>query len=138
LSLRCCEELPPEELLLAIDQFNQGDWFECHETLEELWVGEKGELRDFYQGLLQLAVALHHWRDGNFKGAMTLFKRGGECLERVPQVCQGVDVAGLRTDAVKLHEGLGALGEERMAELETRLILKVRLVEPDTSGMIFR
>ena len=134
MSLRCCEEAPPEELLLAIDQFNQGDWFECHETLEELWVGEKGELRDFYQGLLQLAVALHHWRDGNFKGAMTLFKRGSECLERVPPVCQGVDVAGLRADAAKLHEALGALGEERMAGLETRLILKVRLVEPAAAG----
>jgi len=133
--LRCCEDAPPEELLLAIDQFNQEEWFECHETVEELWVGEKGEMREFYQGLLQLAVALHHWRDGNFKGAMTLFKRGGDCLGRVPPVCQSVDVAGLRTDAAKLHEVLGALGEERMVELETRLILKVRLVEPDPSGV---
>lgn len=134
MSLRCCEEAPPEELLLAIDQFNQGDWFECHETLEELWVGEKGEMRGFYQGLLQLAVALHHWRDGNFKGAMTLFKRGGECLGRVPPVCQSVDVVGLATGAAKLHEALGSLGEERMTELETRLILKVRLVEPAAAG----
>ena len=62
--MRYCEELPPGQLLLAIRQFNSREWFECHETLEELWIGETGEVRDFYQGMLQIAVALHHWRKG--------------------------------------------------------------------------
>ena len=78
----CCGEVPTAELLGAIDQFNRGEWFECHETLEELWVGEKGELKDFYQGVLQLAVALHHWRNGNLKGALILLKSGSDCLSR--------------------------------------------------------
>jgi len=125
--VRRCEDVAPEELLRAIDEFNRGDWFECHETVEELWVGEKGELRDFYQGVLQLAVALHHWRDGNFKGALTLLQSGGDCLSRVAPVCQGVDVARLAADAGKLQQALSALGEERMSELEQRLILKLRL-----------
>jgi predicted metal-dependent hydrolase len=117
-----CEQKPCDELRQAIAEFNRGDWFQCHETLEELWVGAKGELRDFYQGVLQIAVALHHWRNGNFKGALILLKSGGECLDRVPPVCLGVDVASLRTAAGVLREALCALGEERMAELAAPLI----------------
>lgn len=126
--MRHCQDEPPELLLQAIDEFNRCDWFECHETLEELWVGEKGELRDFYQGMLQLAVALHHWRNGNFKGALTLLKGGADLLGRVSAVCQRVDVAHLRSEARELHRALGALGEERMAELAATLVQKGRLV----------
>ena len=132
--MRPWERAPSEQLLRGIGEFNRGDWFDCHETLEELWVGEKGELRDFYQGLRQLAVALHHWRNGNFKGALTLLRGGCVLLGRVPAVCQGVDVAGLRADAAILLATLSALGEDRIAELTAPLILRVRLVQPGSAG----
>lgn len=74
--MRHCEESPPGLLLLAIRQFNVGQWYECHETLEELWIGEMGEVRDFFQGVLQIAVALHHWRNGNYGGAFSLLNGG--------------------------------------------------------------
>ena len=128
--MRSCQAAPPEELLRAVGEFNRGDWFECHETLEDLWVGAKGELRDFYQGVLQLAVALHHWRNGNLKGALILLQGGCELLSRVAPICQGVDVAALVRDARKLHLELSALSEDRMQELAAARILKVRLVSP--------
>jgi len=124
-----CHELPPAELQKAIDEFNSGDWFECHETLEELWVGEKGELRDFYQGVLQIAVALYHWRNGNLKGALGLLEKGSRCLSRVPAVCLGVDVSRLVADAGKVGEALAALGEERMSELGLHLVPALHRVE---------
>jgi uncharacterized protein len=123
-----CEGAPSGELLQAIAEFNQGEWFQCHETLEELWVGAKGELRDFYQGMLQLAVAQHHWRQGNFKGALILLKGGGELLSRVGEVCQGVDVEALRADAGVLHRELSTLGEQRMEQLPPSLLIRVRTV----------
>jgi uncharacterized protein len=122
-----CQNAPPAELLQAVEEFNREEWFECHETLEELWVGQKGELRDFYQGMLQLAVALHHWRSGNWKGALTLLQGGACLLGRVSPVCQRVEVAELARAALRLHAELSALGEERMAELGEHLLLKVRL-----------
>lgn len=128
--MTCCEASPPEELLLAVRQFNRGEWFDCHETLEELWVGQQGELRDFYQGFLQLAVALHHWEEGNLKGALFLLDSGGGMLRRVSPVCQGIDAAGLAAAAAKLYEAVMALGEERMAELPAELIPKARLIDP--------
>ncbi|QWV96477.1 DUF309 domain-containing protein [Geomonas nitrogeniifigens] len=121
-----CQSAAPPELQQAIDEFNAGEWFECHETLEELWVGEKGELRDFYQGLLQVAVALYHWRNGNFKGAEGLLQRGSGLLRRVSERCLGVDVAALVAESGVLREALLGLGEERMAELDPALIPKLR------------
>lgn len=117
-----CREEIPQELFQAIEEFNSGAWFECHETLEDLWVGSKGELRDFYQGVLQIAVALHHWRNGNFKGAEGLLERASDMLRRVSAACQGVDVARLVQDAGAMRAALVSLGAERMAELDPALV----------------
>lgn len=129
-ALRNCNETPPQELFRAIRQFNGGDWFECHETLEDLWVGEQGEIRDFYQGILQIAVALHHRRNGNFGGALRLLESGASYLRRVNMVCQGVDVAGLIEAADRMREGLAALGPENMADLDPSLIPRLRVIPP--------
>ncbi len=125
---RNCDDVPPKELLRAADEFNRGDWFECHETLEELWAEEKGEMRDFYQGILQVAVALHHWKNGNFKGALLLLEEGAKRLRRVRPVCQGVDVGGLVAATDRLREALTDLGAENMAELDPELIPRLRLI----------
>jgi uncharacterized protein len=114
-------------LLTALDEFNRGDWFECHETLEDLWVGTEGEIRDFYQGALQLAVALHHWKNGNFGGAVNLLNRGADHLRRSGSVCQTVDVSALVADADILRDELNRLGPERMGEIDQALFPKMRL-----------
>lgn len=123
-----CDESPSGELLKALGEFNRGDWFECHETLEDLWVGEDGEIRDFFQGVLQVAVALHHWRGGNFAGAIRLLESGAGYLSRVRPVCQRVDVAGLIAASNGLREALSLLGPERMAEIDPEFIPRLRLI----------
>jgi predicted metal-dependent hydrolase len=49
--------------------FEAGEFFEAHEILEAFWVGYDGTDRDFYRGLIQAAVALHHAHRGNVVGA---------------------------------------------------------------------
>jgi hypothetical protein len=123
-----CECSISGKLLQALGEFNRGDWFECHETLEDLWVGSEGELRDFYQGTLQLAVALHHWRNGNFGGAVRLLQGGGGYLRRVGPVCQRIDVAGMVQAADALRDELNRLGAARMAQVDQSLFPRMRLV----------
>jgi|WetSurMetagenome_2_1015567.scaffolds.fasta_scaffold00800_16 uncharacterized protein len=120
-------QTPPEELSLAIIQFNKHEWFRCHETLEELWFGESGMRRDFYQGVLQISVALYHWRSGNFEGAMKLLTTGVEFLDKVDPVFMQVDVAGFTADSKRLRGELETLGKKRMAEMDEKFIPKMRL-----------
>ena len=85
-------------------------------------------MREFYQGVLQVAVALHHWRNGNFGGAISLLKGGMEYLSRVSAVCQWVDVAAFITAADRMREALKQLGAEDMAALDSSLIPVLRVV----------
>lgn len=67
-------ELPEYEplYLAGIEHFNVCDFFEAHEVWEELWQEHHGPNRAFYQGLIQVAVALHHFGNGNIRGARKL------------------------------------------------------------------
>lgn len=125
--IRDCDSSPSGELLQAFGEFNRGDWFECHETLEELWIGSEGEIRDFYQGVLQIAVALHHWRNGNFGGAVHLLAGGAGYLRRVRDTCQRIQVDVLVEAADRFRETLVSLGPKRMAEADRNLIPRLRL-----------
>ena len=83
----------------GIAQFNDGLFFECHDTLEEIWSGVRGPSRDFFQGLIQAAVGFYHLGNGNRPGASTLFRRSLARLGRYPARYGGVEVGSLR-DAV--------------------------------------
>lgn len=69
------EQLPPE-LLKGIAEFNQEEFFECHETLEELWRRQLEPDRQFTQGIIQIAVGYYHLLRSNRAGARKLFERG--------------------------------------------------------------
>lgn len=58
--------------LKGIEYFNECEFFEAHEAWEELWADTQGDDRPFYQGLIQAAVALHHFGNGNIRGARKL------------------------------------------------------------------
>ena len=47
----------PDKYLEGIRLFNEQEFFECHEVLEELWSETLGEEKKFYQGLIQAAVS---------------------------------------------------------------------------------
>ena len=59
--------------LEGIEHFNKCDFFEAHEAWEELWADTQGSERRFYQGLIQVAVCLHHFGNGNIRGAKKLY-----------------------------------------------------------------
>ncbi len=123
-----CEESPPGQLLLAIRQFNKREWYECHETIEELWLDETGEMRNFLQGTLQISVALLHWRNGNHGGAVSLLESGVKYLKCVSDVCLWVDVLALIADSERVRVSLEELGKERMGSLDSTLIPLIKTV----------
>jgi predicted metal-dependent hydrolase len=128
---RTCNDSPPGLLLQGIREFNRGDWLEAHETVEELWIGEEGEVRALYQGIIQIAVALHHWRNGNFGGAVSLLKSGAGYLRRVADQCQWIDVVSLIVDADAMRTALEDLGADRMKSVPPALVPRIQTVSTE-------
>ena len=78
--------------LQGIACFNECDFFEAHEHWEELWADYQGPSRRFYQGLIQVAVCLHHFGNGNTRGAQKLYHSCRSYLEEYRPFHEGVDV----------------------------------------------
>lgn len=86
----------PTEYYEYFRLFNEGDFFEAHEVLEDLWVVETGEIRDYYKGLIMAAVAILHWRRGNASGARKLYRDASRYLRRFPGVYEGFELERFR------------------------------------------
>ena len=78
--------------LEGIEHFNRCDFFESHETWEELWTEYRGPSRKFYQGLIQAAVALFHFGNGNIRGAKKLYYSTVAYLEPYKPKHMGLDL----------------------------------------------
>jgi hypothetical protein len=62
------------ELRRAAELFNAGEYHAAHEVLDELWESTHGEAADFYKGLLQACIAMHHYSRANLDGARKLYR----------------------------------------------------------------
>ena len=68
--------------LAGIVLFNRGDFFEAHEVWESLWMETFTPEKKFYQGLIQAAVGLLHFCNGNVAGALKLYRSSREYMMR--------------------------------------------------------
>jgi predicted metal-dependent hydrolase len=105
----------------GIDEFNQQLFFECHETLEEIWLEEHGEDRKFYQGIIQIAAGYFKLQQGVPAGAIKLWRMGLEKIEPYSPIYLGVELASFSA-AVKGH----------LDELET--VQKTGMDSPDLAA----
>lgn len=82
----------------GVAEYNAGFFFECHDTLEDLWSGLRGPSRDFFQGLIQVAVAFYHLGSGNVAGASSMLSRALARLEGYPPRFFGIDLEAHRAE----------------------------------------
>ncbi len=87
--------------------FNAREFFEAHDALEEFWQEYGGGDRTFYQGLIQIAVALEHAQRGNKKGARGVLGSARNRLEPYLPHYEGFDLEGLLAQAARHIEGDG-------------------------------
>jgi uncharacterized protein len=64
-----------EKYLRGISLFNNADFFDAHEALEDVWRAAPPENKKFLQGLIQVAVAFHHYSTGNRVGMRSVLER---------------------------------------------------------------
>lgn len=99
------EQMPPE-FWQGIEQFNQQQFYACHDTLEALWIEAAEPEKTFYQGILQIAVALYHLGNYNFRGAIILLGEGMNRLRHYQPTFAGIDVAQLLSQSRALQTEL--------------------------------
>lgn len=96
----------PSEYLEFTRLFNKGLFFEAHEVLELLWRSEKGEPRDFYHGLIQIAAVFVHINKKTPEGGKQLLGTASEYLEKYRPAFMGLDLEKiLRETRASLYEG---------------------------------
>lgn len=111
--------------LKGIDEFNQQLFFECHETLEEIWLEEHGEDRKFYQGIIQIAAGYYKLQQGVPVGAIKLWRTGIEKVETFGPVYLGINLESL-ISAVRAN----------LAQLETGQPNTTDLLVPPTINLL--
>jgi uncharacterized protein len=88
----------------GIELFNEGRFFECHEAWEEIWKRSDGEVKLFYQGLIQAAVAILHAQRGNLEGARSLHEKARAKLDPIPSEHMGLAIGDLRIELNRFIE----------------------------------
>jgi hypothetical protein len=81
----------------GLAHFNEGEWFEAHEVWEDIWHMAFGTKFEFYQGMIQCAVALEHYRRSNPRGVVSLFESYNRHFKDVPKIFMGLDVEDFKS-----------------------------------------
>src|SRR5712692_5616742 len=97
--------------LAGIVLFNRGDFFEAHEVWESLWMDTAGSDRAFYQGLIQAAVGLCHFCNGNVRGAVKLYHSSRDYLRRYGSAHLGMNLDDLAGQMDRCFAELLAVAE---------------------------
>ena len=106
----------PEEFWQGVEQFNQGQFYACHDTLEALWIEASEPQKTFYQGILQIAVAFYHLGNSNWRGTVILLGEGINRLQRYPSTYAEIDLDELLASSAALLTALQQAGPEKISD----------------------
>ena len=82
-----------EWLREGLERIRRGDYFEAHESLEDAWRAAEPAEKDFFQGLVHVAVAWHHAGRGNRAGCERQLAKATRRLAAFAPRHRDVDVA---------------------------------------------
>ncbi len=115
----------------GVKLFNECEFFEAHDVWEELWSDYQGPARKFYQGMIQVAVCLHHFGNGNTRGAKKLYFGSRGYLEEYRPHYFGVDLDKLFVELERCCAAILSSTEEYpQVEIVPDLIPEIHLNPP--------
>jgi predicted metal-dependent hydrolase len=117
-----CQQPLSDLAIQGLEEFNRGEYFEAHESLELAWVEDKSPGRDVYRAALQIAVAYYQVTRGNYRGARKMFLRLRQWLDPLPEVCRGINISQIRAEVDEVHQTVIALGSEKINEFDLNLL----------------
>jgi uncharacterized protein len=105
----------PDSFWQGVREFQQGQFYECHDTLEALWIEAQEPNKTFFQGILQIAVACYHLGNQNWRGAVILLGEGMRRLSPYQPDYGGIDINYLLDTSGELLNTLQTAGPEGVA-----------------------
>ena len=81
-----------DSFLIALNLFNNHDWYEAHDAFEEIWNSVDGDERQVIQGILQVSVSQFHLSKGNLNGATILLGEGLGRIKTRTKINLGIDL----------------------------------------------
>ena len=99
----------------GVDEFNQGEFYACHDTLEAVWMAAENAEKPFYQGILQISVAFYHLGNLNWRGGAILLGEGMSRLRKFEPDHEQVNVEALVDEAVEWLELVQEAGPEGLS-----------------------
>ena len=126
--LSACPEAAKSRLLLqGLEEFNRGEFIRCQESLERLWVSERGSIRELYKDILQISVAFHHLQEQRYQFAVMLLGRGAAYLEPFSPRCMGVEISMLLDDSARCLAELRRLGPDGLDKFDWSLFPTIEM-----------
>jgi uncharacterized protein len=119
----------------GITEFNQGQFYACHDTLEAIWVDAAEVDQRFYQGILQVAVGCYHLGNNNLRGAIILL---GEAVRRLCDYqpdYEEIDVEQLLDQTLALLQALQQLPPEKVPDFWQQLQQKRLTFDKNNSDL---
>ena len=81
-----------DSLFIALNLFNNHEWYDAHDAFEEIWNTVDGDERQVIQGILQVSVSQFHLTKGNFNGATILLGEGLGRIKTRTKINLGIDL----------------------------------------------
>ncbi len=114
----------------GIQKFNEGEFYDCHDILEDVWCDVRGETRAFYQGLIHAAVGYYHITvRKNPKGAISQLTKAINKFQPFSPVFQGVELELLISRIEQSIQVIKNSSEAGNAEFDHLLIPKLEFDE---------
>ncbi len=126
----------PSGFAEAIQQFNSWRFYDCHETLEDIWreLGAKSgeaELANFYQGIIKVAAGYHHLLRNNYEGTLKVLGDTKRLLSPYRPKTMGVGVDEILSAVERTLDEVKRLGSEHIGDFDRVLIPLIEWEPPD-------
>ena len=107
----------------GLEYYRSGEYFEAHESWEELWSDFYLEDRRFIQGLIQLSVSFVHLENNNLKGAKSLLNKCKEKFLEFNHTQRGISVGGLISNINQVNDAYERLNSSK--DFDWELVPKI-------------
>ncbi len=93
-----------DDLTRGLELVRRGEFFAAHEALEDAWRAAEASEKDFFQGLVHVAVAWHQAGRGNRTGCTRQLEKAARRLAPFAPEHRSVDVEAVLASVAKARD----------------------------------